>query len=831
MAQPEFDWTFEEAPAASEAPPAAGRPEPPRPGAGPPERRPPRLWRALRSWPRWARWALLGGLAALLLGGYGFVQLGWLRLQRQIAAEVAYDDARSRARAVDAVLAAQVSNDPYWRAQRRAEVELGLPAPLPAGSLALTSDPAWVVALRLEEPNIFAATVRRRYADSAGRVYDFDLQQRYQNLAPGAWTRLGADLRGLVAATSVQGAWLSATVPTNDLPWVRPALLAADEALLAACAAWESCPAGYRLSLAFNVGPEILNPSLPLRATEPFSAAYPLIFDLAASAPAYPERIVFSAPQITGRPADAAAQAAYNRALSAQLLGYMAAVISQSPRSRSDFLLDALVARMETRLGLSVTADPPLDPLNFVPAEAVWTHYQQALAGGGRAGLADRQRALALLNVVLVNQPPSVDGGLLRTVHRPYVAQLADWLAGSLWPGDVAHAAARWEAANRAALGPPAADWSSAEGLALSCAPGLALVERGRPRPIAPSFLPPEYSAASVIRAAGGRYLALTYTVLDPGSAGGRQPQVWLIDQTGELPPRSLGVNSLAVGWDAAGAFYYLAFSPDDPGLTSTLLRLDLPSGQATAIAQNVFAWADSWSADRRALVVIRFDSQAGAAAAPYLLTLTPEVSLEPLVALEPQRVVGRDPVFGPGSTSTAGQVAYIVSAAATTPAYTVRVLDLASGGEQVVFDSAAGLTRGLNAAGLLWSPGGAWLAWGDFGTDVFSILAAPAAGGPAREWRLPGPSDGDYPLAFSADDAFLAVQRSNGSAVGPVALLDLNAPAGGPARPLSGRSLAWAPTGHTFAFSNALGVFLVDAATGDYQWLQAEPCDLGWAP
>jgi hypothetical protein len=193
---------------------------------------------------------------------------------------------------------------------------------------------------------------------------------------------------------------------------------------------------------------------------------------------------------------------------------------------------------------------------------------------------------------------------------------------------------------------------------------------------------------------------------------------------------------------------------------------------------------------------------------------------------------------FAPGSTSVAGQLAYVINYRNSDQRYQLRLLDLATGTEQVFFDSLdAGLTNLQGSGYLQWSPGGTWLAWNNWLADSTGrstigaqLFIAPGTGGPARE--LKNPSGAGYsPRGFSADDRYLAVYGLFTFTPYPVALIDLNAADDTPVRTLTGRGFAWAPTGHTFAFSNDLGVFLVDAATGDYHWLQAEACDLDWAP
>ncbi len=839
MTQPDIDWTFDDAPVEGEAGPAGGAgPTPRRPGLIPPVRR------ARKPWPRWA-WLALGALVvAALAGGYLFTRLGWRQLEAQIAAEVAYDDARSRAREIDAVLAAQMPNDQYWRAQRAAEVALGLPAPLPAGNMLPTAYPAQVIKVEALGSNLFAATVRRRYADSAGQVVSFDLVQRYHNAAPGEWQRLSTDYTGLVAATIVQGVWVSATVPTSDLPWLRPALVEADAMLTAACAAWQTCPLGNLLPLAFNVGPEALSPSVPPRSAEAAPAAYPIIFDLPSGAPNFPPRFILSAPQVAGRPADAAAQAAYNRALSAKVLGFMAGAIAQSPRGNSDYFLDALVARMEGQLGLSAAAGPLASALNFVAPADLWRLNHQYATPRSAAALDQHRQALDLMNTVLADQPPAVDGALLETVHRLDLSSLEAWLGTALLPGEVAEAMAHWDTAMQQGLGRPApdGDWPEAEGLALICADSLSIVTQGARRPVALGFAPAAFYGATLNRSIGaGRYLAVNYSLRQLTEQAFTHLELWVFDQASGAPAVRVSENGYAVGWGADDALYYLPLDEpeNDTGRPNglALRRYDPASGQTTLVATNIFPGpAAAWSADRRSLLLTHetLGAEAGEpVSAVRLLTLDQPAATRSLVAVYPQFQRAYQPLFAPGGTAERGPVAYLLDRfGGVERNLELHVLDLASGEDRVLFGGAeADGAVGSIGMQLLWSPGGAWLGFGSYGGGVPRLFTVEAATGQAREWPVATGWQGAYfPVGFSADDGYFVAQNYNGpNDTEHYVIFDLNAAGDAPLRELDGSSLAWSPNGHTLAFSNPLGVFLVDAATGDYQRLQAEPCDLDW--
>jgi hypothetical protein len=836
MTKPDFDWTFEDTPLEGEGRPAS---------AGGPERRQSRWYAPRRKrepWPRWAWLALFGLAASVIAGAYVFTRLGWQRVEQQIVAEVAYDDARSRAGEVEAVLAAQVSNDAYWRAERAAEVELRLPAPLPAGNLLPTVDPAEVIKVEALGGGLFAATVRRRYADVAGQVVSFDLVQRYLNLAPGEWQRLGTDLSGLRAATIVQGQRMSATVPTNDLPWLRPALVAADLALSEACDAWQSCPDGYLLPLYFNAGPELLHPARPERPAELSPAAVddPIIFDIPASTASYPPQFRLSAPQVVGRPADEAAQAAYTRALSVRVLGEMAGLITQAGRGSNDYFLDAIVARMEVKLGLSAAAVSEPGPLNFLPAEVLWRRWQPPTGTPSTGDRNDRRQALRLMNAVLEGQPAEVEGALLRAIHRPDAQTFGYWLATALGQAAAAQAVDRWQAAAQQALEPAAPDaWQAAEGLALMCADQLALVEGGVLRPVGAVFGPVQSRVVALQRSLGtGRYLAANYFSVQGGSQSAvEQIELWVVDRTGAAEPVRASEYGLGLGWGADGALYFFSIDQTDSGAGASLQRYDPATGRTSIVAEAgwyIYSLESVWTRAHDALLV-QLETSTGdfgeVTMTPMLLTVGPPAVMRPLIDN------AYSAVFAPGSTTEQGQVAFlrnIYTFGEAGSRLEIHVLDLATRADRLLFDSAQ--VDGDPAAGagaLVWSPGGAWLAVIGYGGSGPRFFVVNAASGEVRDWP---PSDGGltganfYPMGFSADDHYLALRAyADLDESAQIALLDLTAPAVTPRLMLNGEGLAWAPSGHRLALSNALGVFLVDAATGEYEWLQAESCALDW--
>ena len=224
MGSPQLDWSF------ANAPDDSGQTE-----AGPSQARGPSK-SPRRHLSRRLIVALLGVAALIGLGAWLFLRVGLLRIQSQLAAQITYEDQRARAGDVAAVLALQAPDQQPWRDQVAAQVRLGLVAPLPAGDLLPAGTPPRLASVDPLGGDLFSAIVTRDYVDSAGKIYSFDLTQRYRNLAPGQWERLPTDTTALITTTVFQGQRLSVTVPTADLPWQMPALQQADDLLVQTCA-------------------------------------------------------------------------------------------------------------------------------------------------------------------------------------------------------------------------------------------------------------------------------------------------------------------------------------------------------------------------------------------------------------------------------------------------------------------------------------------------------------------------------------------------------------------------------------------------------------------
>jgi len=353
---------------------------------------------------------------------------------------------------------------------------------------------------------------------------------------------------------------------------------------------------------------------------------------------------------------------------------------------------------------------------------------------------------------------------------------------------------------------------------------------------VAPAFDPLTAFQALLHRSVDDeRYLAANYLFSVANGNTVRGLDLWVLDRATGAAPVHVGENALAVGWGGDAQLYFMnlgaldAGAPSEPGLT--LWRYDPAHGtEAVVLSEISFTSVLGWSTDHRSLLVTQaLPVVVGEAPRPSVLMLT----FGPPPVLRLLARDGNSPVFAPASTAEQGQVAFVRDIfGGEVRSVEVHVMDVATGADRLLFDSAqVGGDTLSSGAQLLWSPGGAWLSFVGFGGTRLRLFTIEAATGQAREWRVDDDRAGSFlPHSFSTDDRYLAAQAYSGIEIyATYALFDLAAGGSAPARHLNGSSLAWAPAGHTLALSNPLGVFLVDAATGDYQWLQAEACALDW--
>jgi hypothetical protein len=863
MSSPQFDWSFSDAPDDNLTPEAA-------PPPSPTPQAPRRPWLTVR---RRRLILALASLAAVAgLAAWMFTRLGWLRLQSQLAAQVANEDQRALAGDVNAVLAVQAAGQPGWRDQLAADVRLGLAAPLPAGDLRPAGTPPRLSRLDPLGGDFFAATVTRDYVDPSGQTVALDLVQRYtcpncgagagRNFAPGGWERMAPDLSAFAATTSFRGQRIAVQVPTTDLPWLGPALLQADDLIVQACADWgATCPADWRVALAFSAPEWLANPynsagewprdSGQWTDQSQRPAGLPRIFFLSGTPPPYS----LSTPLLTGRPHDAAAQAAFSRSIAVQLLGLFAGEVAgetfgEPGRASNDYFLDALVARVEARHLSAATTPRPNAPQDYVPLKVLWQAAGDGQAERGRrTDLPWRREVFDFLNAALAGQPPAADGRLLRSLRLGGGASLDEWLARGL--GSAAGGLTdQWTQQTLAAFAArPATNWSQYDGLLMACGDGLYQVRGGAVQLVLPDSGHTAFTTEALSEVSpDGRYAALATYQASSDSAGTQSTMTDL--QVIDLARGSV-VGSAGspwyeavqiIGWSASNELIFAVHDPQNNQTDSArVLQLFtyLPYGgppqrlrpdpiDAGTISSGV------WSADHTLLFLGLAEEfpRGHFRTVPAVLTLNPPGAVLQL----PQ--VGDSAALSPDGR----RVAYIHIANADDQSNATAVLDAGISWLDVL-DLTTGSITGLaasNEIGLpqgiqhfaspVWSADGqtfAWMAYPNTPGDY--LLSAPAAGGPAH---VSTSSAGQlFPDGFSPDGRYLLAVSRQAPLVAPQFwLFDQQAPGVPPPLIGTAASTVWMPGGHRLVIAGPAGLSALDPATGAWEWLGSwQNCQLRW--
>ncbi len=816
MAETDLDWTFEDIPAAGEPSPA------------PPDQRPPPRLSAVRHAPRWLPWATLALLAAVGLGAWLFTRIGFARLRAQVYAEVAYEDERSRLFDVEAVRDVQAQEMTHWIALRAAQAAVGLPAPLPAGNLLPVDAPPQVVAFVARDTTLFEATVARRYADSAGQVYQFDIVQRYRNLGPGLWERLPPDDPPLEALTVWAGERLSVTLLVADQPFLAQALPRIDAALVQTCLDWY-CPEDLKLSLVFSAeSADLPVPALSPRAAGQEAAAYPIVFDLPTLRAHYPVRYALPSPHAAGYPHDALAAEALTRSLTANLLAALASDLTQHGRGVQDYFFDALVARAEARLGLSSSNPGLAAPFEYVPFQDLWALASERPLRARHADLSLRSQALDLLDYALAGQPSTFDGQLLHRLQRS--ANLGEWLGGVLGSGADQIESRWWEQRLAALPAPPAPLDAEFDGLPLACGVDV-LVARAGAFVTVPGVTGQRLVLPGPLTL-DGRYLSLL--LLGRSDAIGLgiadlENQTWRRVKA-DLPASLLG-------WTTAGHLLYLDVHPDDdPSSFQRLLRVQDYDPQTGAshplLLESILQpwpvlqpWVESaaWSPqhDQLALAVMPGDGR------PHLWLVSPTDG-----QIRPLAVTGTSPAYSPDGSRLAIVAGADPLADVLEPGWHLDVIDLVTEAVRTVVTPQPPRLLGQigQVGGLAWSPDGQWLSYVvlSSGADV-SVFAVPSAGA-GQPVLLNIDHAPLYPLGFSADSRYLAsISYGLRGSLNEVVVFDLQAPAvEGVLQPVAtypAQSVAWSSGGHTLLIAGTTGLYALDPATGAYQRLTTRTC------
>jgi hypothetical protein len=427
------------------------------------------------------------------------------------------------------------------------------------------------------------------------------------------------------------------------------------------------------------------------------------------------------------------------------------------------------------------------------------------------------------LNEALGRSLASADAGLLRQMR--FQNRLDEWLANGLRT-DGAAVVARWEAevaAQFAAAAPPR--WAELEGLAYLCEDGAWLVRGGQPVPLPVAgpnlWLPREALSPN------GQYLAL----IEASVALAARLRVFDLFAGSSAIVAAEGLG-LPLGWSADGALLYLTETdgPLAPAYAYELRLYNPATEQVVALGVEplVTPWGhdQSWSADRT-LMAVTLVQWAGPERG--------EISVSPgLIALRAPLQALRVPVEGyAAALSPDGQrLAYVRGPG---PPGGPRGLDLINTTTQAVYGlvvpGAAGEPRLLDPHALMWSPDGRRLAFMDYapsgGVRLHTLTfnsADPANGGDLQQAL--GPLPQMSLVGFSADSRYLAALLYD-QARSEMVVYDLET--GATQRYLSGEAWPWSPQGHLLALAGPAGVYVVDPATGEAQWVGGGACEVGW--
>jgi hypothetical protein len=818
LSKPDLDWSFDYIPAEQEG------------DAAPVKLPEAAALRARRRWrvPRWLAVTLLALAAGTALGAYVFQRVGWQRLEAQVAHEVVSEDAYARAGDVTLVRSFLAGDDASWAALRATEARHRLAVTLPAGHMRPLDAAPRVEAVAVLPNQLFEASVLRAFTDPTGQVYHFRYRQRYRNLGPGLWERLPTD----PAALALQGRWtgqfLVAVFPMDDWPWMETALPRLDAWLVQACADWE-CPNHARVTLTFSGQPADLRP-LRGQSTEPVTGppTMPIVFALNQQRPLFPARLVLPALLVAGTPVEPEASEALLRALAVQSLLHLAQQVAGLSQDGADFYLEALVARAETRLGISPALAYMPVPDAYVPPPGLWSRGLGGRAVDLPSDPTYRLQALAFLNYALADAPAAADGALLRGLRRQ--AGLVPWLEAALGPA-AARLPAAWttRVTTASAPGMPLA-WQRLNGLTYTCEDGAWLI---RGRALEPLWTDSDAQSATASRLSpeGGYMATLRFSSVN---AMGRL-RVLAVD-TGQAQTVAEARYVALLGWSADNALLYLQNDVNTASLRGVrLMRYDPAAGLSRMVVPNAVrpfgvltngTNEANWSPDRAALVLtlnVAADGAPARWAAALVRVAGTGAAADQVVPLGAESAV---PILAPDAVEA------------------VYERQLAGGPQLVAHNLATGARRRLVTAADLeravveghfmperlvpveWSPDGEELLFLASGTDYGSHLYRVGRDGQGLR-HVAGAGQGGWvsPLGFSADGRYLGYFEASLS--DPAVRLQVLDTATGQDQDLAvyPGSVSWSAEGHLLALAVEDGAYVLDPATGERRWLAFQTC------
>ncbi len=790
-----LDWTVAEAPDPDESTPFP--PVSPPPLAAPdghPETLSPKISRRL--------WLIAGGLiVASLLGLALFSAWDRYRVWRAVEQMVALEEQAALAGDTGALTQLYDPGATTWAALQIQRVRNGQAAPLPMTVLRPVPEPGRLRSVETLTPDTVRADVVHQFLAPDGSRASFALPQFYR-YANGAWKRTAppATYRGELQKWSGKHIDLSYFAIDEDFAQELGPYL--DGVISQVCAAW-TCPEDPKIGLDFlldNTSPSYIttSPGEPL--------LFKLLFARAMSAGGPTSSV--PAPHLAGYPADTASTELLKHLLALETLTRATDEITRRGQTQSD---NAFAYALAVRMGVRLKLEAPEAATIFFanPAfttEELWAANTKPLYPQAPY---DQQavlhQALAMLNVILRDQPPETEDKLFRSLHT--APDPVAWLSEGLGIAPE-EARARLLAAVGSTDGIQVQlPTSTRHEFTLGCRGGLALFSRGDSQPT--YFLSGDFFGTFFGQWSPDGQRLLIYLSGQPAVVDMTSGAItWLPN-----PSRDY-YTSYAYQWASDTVVAYTLWPrwsserEPDPSQYSLNFLDTASSEQPYPSIPRVQGYALAPDDSTAAIVQIHkgyFDYREGRIA----LMLATGGPTTPVAD-------GVNPVWSPDGRS----LLYTYFDGAT---FSLRIAEPATGNiREVLSVNDLGITEGSSAT---WSLGGDWSPTGE--QIAFYASRYSSDGSQARVGTV-GPDGSNrrilmeqhsqfdaFPSGYSADGKFLAVTVQNWGWPQQTIIYDATTGEARLTLPNLGGSLAWSPTGHQLALGGLDGLYLL-AEPGD---------------
>jgi hypothetical protein len=342
----------------------------------------------------------------LLFGAAGgavwtVTRLGWQRVSDDVVALVRYEEVMSRQGETALVMNVQDPSNVDWLVARRTQLDASLPAPLPIPVVQQLAANANIGAVTALDTNFVTVNVGRAYRAPGSVLAEFVLPQVYLRSAEGEWQHTAPPGHFWGAWQDWRSAVLFVRHSERDGELVETLAPRLEGWLRAACRSWSAeCPPA-KLYLSGFVGSMEYNPLDNVEVRVEFGA------EVGALPPDY--FLSVPSPQITGIPANPAAQDLLAEYLAVRLIASLANEVAGSPLEAM-----SLTAKAIEFLDLD-RADPGFAALARQQADA----QRQAVASQGASTPGARP-----------SSSQSVPAYPRRAIWREYLIQPGDTLGG-----------------------------------------------------------------------------------------------------------------------------------------------------------------------------------------------------------------------------------------------------------------------------------------------------------------------------------------------------------------------------------------------------------------